>query len=112
MTLNYKVLGQSLTTAGIETDLYTVPASKETALSAITITNSSGSTTNTYKLSVVPSGQLNGSINKNYIAYNKSISPNQIDEIKGGITLSAGDKIKIFSPSSSLIVQVYGVEKS
>ncbi len=41
---------------------------------------------------------------------NRSIEPNAVDEIVGGITLSAGDQIRVYSDSSDLIVQVYGVE--
>jgi hypothetical protein len=40
----------------------------------------------------------------------RSIEPNAVDEIVGGITLSAGDQIRIYSESPDLIAQVYGVE--
>ena len=40
----------------------------------------------------------------------RSIAPNAVDEISGGITLSAGDQIRVYSESPDLIVQVYGVE--
>jgi len=40
----------------------------------------------------------------------RSIEPNVVDEIVGGITLSAGDQIRVYSESEDLIVQVYGVE--
>lgn len=40
----------------------------------------------------------------------RSIEPNTVDEIVGGITLSAGDQIRVYSESPDLIVQVYGVE--
>lgn len=40
----------------------------------------------------------------------RSIEPNTVDEITGGITLSAGDQIRVYSESTDLIVQVYGVE--
>lgn len=43
---------------------------------------------------------------------NRSIAPNAVDEISGGITLSAGDQIRVYSESPDLIVQVYGVEIS
>jgi hypothetical protein len=38
------------------------------------------------------------------------IEPNVTDEISGGITLSAGDQIRVYSESEDLVVQVYGVE--
>jgi hypothetical protein len=40
----------------------------------------------------------------------RSIEPNVVDEIIGGITLSEGDQIRIYSESPDLIAQVYGVE--
>jgi hypothetical protein len=40
----------------------------------------------------------------------RSIEPNVVDEIVGGITLSAGDQIRVYSESPDLIAQVYGVE--
>jgi hypothetical protein len=40
----------------------------------------------------------------------RPIEPNVVDEIVGGITLSAGDQIRIYSESPDLIAQVYGVE--
>lgn len=42
----------------------------------------------------------------------RSIESNTVDEITGGITLSAGDQIRVYSESEDLIVQVYGVEIS
>jgi hypothetical protein len=48
--------------------------------------------------------------NKQTIIPTRSIAPNAVDEISGGITLSTGDQIRVFSYSPDLIVQVYGVE--
>lgn len=42
----------------------------------------------------------------------RTIEPNVTDEISGGITLSAGDQIRVYSESEDLTVQVYGVEIS
>lgn len=49
---------------------------------------------------------------KNTIIPTRSIEPNTVDEVTGGITLSAGDQIRVYSESDDLIVQVYGVEIS
>lgn len=53
---------------------------------------------------------LNAILPKQTIIPNRSIEPNTVDEITGGITLSAGDQIRLYSESPDLIVQVYGVE--
>lgn len=52
------------------------------------------------------------SLNKHIAIYNKTIEPGQTHEIKGGITLSAGDQIRAYSTSNEVIVNVYGVEIS
>lgn len=50
------------------------------------------------------------SLNKHYIVYNKTISSGDTHEFKGGITLSEGDEIRVFSESTEIITNVYGVE--
>lgn len=56
--------------------------------------------------------QLNLSYNKHYAIYDKTILPGNTHEIKGGITLSSGDQIRVYSDSDEIIVNVYGVEIS
>lgn len=50
------------------------------------------------------------SLNKHIAIYNKTISSGETHEIKGGITLSAGDQIRVYSDSAEIITNVYGVE--
>jgi len=50
------------------------------------------------------------SLSKNYIAFNKTISAKDNDEFIGGITLSAGDQIRIKSADSSISINISGVE--
>jgi hypothetical protein len=50
------------------------------------------------------------SLNKHIAVYNKSIAPGETHEIKGGVTLSAGDQIRVYSTSNEIITNVYGVE--
>ena len=63
-------------------------------------------------LTNVNSQTIPESANKHIAIYNKTINPNQTHEIKGGITLSAGDQIRAYSTSSNIAVNVYGVEIS
>lgn len=42
----------------------------------------------------------------------RSISSNEIQEVVGNITLSEGDQVRIYSESSDIIAQIYGVELS
>jgi hypothetical protein len=50
------------------------------------------------------------SLNKHIAIYNKTIASGETHEIKGGVTLSAGDQIRVYSDSSGIITNVYGVE--
>jgi hypothetical protein len=50
------------------------------------------------------------SLNKHLAIYNKSIASGETHEIKGGVTLSAGDQIRVYSDSAEIITNVYGVE--
>lgn len=52
------------------------------------------------------------SMNKQKAIYNKQILPGESHEIKGGVTLSAGDQIRIYSQSNAIIANIYGVELS
>lgn len=52
------------------------------------------------------------SLNKHVAIHNKTIVSGETHEIKGGITLSAGDQIRAYSTSDDIIVNVYGVEIS
>lgn len=54
--------------------------------------------------------QIPQSLNKHIAVYNKTIAPGQTHEIKGGITLSAGDQIRVYSSSAEVVTNVYGVE--
>ena len=125
MADNYKILAQA-TAASIEeisgqnqaNVIYTVPENTQAAISSISIINSSNTNQN-YYLGVIRFADVATSIeiNGNYsisdaqiIIPTRSIEPNTVDEITGGITLSAGDQIRVYSESPDLIVQVYGVE--
>ena len=54
--------------------------------------------------------QIPQSLNKHVAIYNKSIASGETHEIKGGVTLSAGDQIRVYSTSNEIITNVYGVE--
>lgn len=114
MADNYKILGQSVTD-GIATDytVYTVPSATSSALSSMIIANNSGSSA-TYKTGIVKSADSGtaGISNTQTIIPTKTIAAGEIDEIVGGITLSAGDQIRIYSESPDLTVHIYGTEIS
>jgi len=125
MADNYKILAQT-TAASIEENsgenqanvVYTVPSNTQASISSISLVNTSN-VAEDYYLGVVRAEDVNTSVDENdlliisnaqKIIPTRSIEPNQVDEIVGGITLSAGDQIRVYSESDDLIVQVYGVE--
>lgn len=112
MTDTYKILGQTVSSTIAELTIYTVPQNKSVAVSAIQILNT-GLSTATYTLSFVKSADVASSpVSQNYqkAIYNRSIPVGEVHEIKGGITLSAGDQVRILSNSNSIVASIYGVE--
>jgi hypothetical protein len=98
--------------------VYTVPANNNTAISSISFTNSADEDAE-YKVAAVMAADVEASVDADglytisdaqTIIPTRTIEPNVVDEIVGGITLSAGDQIRVYSESEDLIVQVYGVE--
>lgn len=111
MAITYKILAQSMTdNSNASVTLYTVPSGKNVTVSAIMITNTSGSS-KTYRIAVVPSAESSGSVSsKHYIAYDTTLNANSTNQIRGGITLSAGDQIRIFGSTNEISINAYGAE--
>jgi len=104
--------------------VYAVPSGANASLSTIAIINT-GTEPATYKLATIPADNVSSQTatvttpivyeklqfnDAKAIIPTKTIEPNTTHEILGGITLSAGDQVRVFSESEDLIVQVYGVE--
>jgi len=109
MTKKYKVLGQVLPEEEIETTLYQVPLEKESVVSTIIICNIS-SETESYRISVTPTGDSQG--DKNYIAYDVAISGNDSTALTLGITLDSQDIISVYSSNNTLSFSAFGTEIS
>jgi hypothetical protein len=89
--------------------IYTVPASTETVISSIFVTNLD-SVDRTYDLAIVPSGQSTSL--KHHIRWDKNVSAKTFDIITAKITLSAGDKIYVLpSTLDKFSFTVFGLEK-
>jgi hypothetical protein len=125
MADNYKILAQD-TASSIEENsgetqaniLYTVPENTQASISSISLINTADENAE-YTLGVVKAEDVNNSISNDgallisvaqTIIPTRSIEPSVVDEIVGGITLSAGDQIRVYSEFPDLIAQVYGVE--
>lgn len=109
MATAYKVLGQSNPSATTLTTLYTVPASKETVVSTITVANISGSAI-TYRVAVRPNGE--SIANKHYIVYDASLGANSVAAYTLGLTLDATDIISVYASDTNAVFQAFGSEIS
>jgi hypothetical protein len=113
MAESYKVLAQHLiSTANTFQNVYTVSNNTSVALSSIHFLNTSSANNISYKLGVVKAedAATSGVDVPQYLIGLSSLNPLEASEIVGGITLSAGDQLRVLSNETSLAVHVYGVE--
>ena len=109
MATNYKVLGQSNPAATTATTLYTVPASTQTIVSTIVVTNQAA-TAGTYRISVRVAAAADNA--KQYIAYDVSLPANASDTLTLGVTLGATDVITVYASSATFSFNAFGSELS
>jgi hypothetical protein len=106
----YKILGQVNPSATTVTTLETVPSSTEAVVSTITVANLAG-TAATYRIFIQTAAEASGSIlNKHYIAYDVTVGANDTTTLTLGITLSAGDVIKVYASTANLAFNAFGSE--
>ena len=105
-TTTYKVLGQVAPSATTETDLYSAP-SGQVIVSTLTVCNRSATQT-TFRVSVSVGG--GATANKDYIYYDLIIGGNDTFAATMGITLSTGDKIKVYAGAATLSFNLFGQE--
>ena len=109
MALTYKVLGQLAPAATTVTTLYTVPASTETVVSTLVVTERAGGTP-TFRLIVAVAGA--GLSNIQYLAYDTALTANETKLYKIGLTLAATDVVKVYASDANVTFQLYGSEIS
>ena len=109
MAQTLKVLGQSAPSATTETDLYTVPGATTAVVSSIVICNRSGSNA-TFRISVAVGGGATG--NKDYLYYDNTVLANDSFIATIGVSLGAGDKIKVYASSANLSFNAFGAENA
>ena len=110
MPITYKVLGQSAPTNTNNQDLYTVPASTQTVISTIAVSNNSRFGT-TGRIFVRPAGAAAATTNA--IVFDTTFPGNSVTTLTLGITLSATDVITVQSGlANSLTFHAFGSEVS
>ena len=116
MATTYKILGQTLGTAGSGTwtNPYTVPSATSAIVSTITVCNQT-STPQTYSIGlkdnptstmfIAPSG-------KEYVVFQASIPAYTTTSYTLGITLSQFDQVAVSSSSTNMSFNLFGTEIS
>jgi hypothetical protein len=103
----YKVLGQAAPAANTPSNIYTVPAFKQTVVSSIVVANRASEGT-TFRVSVRPAGA--SAANQHYLAYDVPIARNTSTVLSFGVTLSETDVITVESASADVSFSVFGSE--
>jgi len=114
MANTYKILGQSNPTPGVETNLYTVPVGTNAVISCITVCNFNNSasslTVNSGKFTISVSAGGAATTNKDIIYYLVDIGQYNTYIANVGITLNAGDVIRIYTSVETLSFNLFGTE--
>lgn len=105
----YKTLGQAVSVASTDVNVYTVPASTAAIVSTLCIANRSG-TDDVVFVYVRVAGAATA--NKQLILPGKRVPANGVVNVIEGITLGAGDVVTINAGSANLSASLFGVEKT
>lgn len=106
MPTNYKVLGQVVGTASLQS-LYTVGVGEEAVISTVTIANR-GTVAATYRLAVSPDGE--SIANQHFIVFDASVPANDSIALTLGITMDQNDVLRCFSSSTDITFNAFGAE--
>ena len=110
MPTAYKVLAQSIPSATTETTLYTVPSSTSTVVSTVSICNQAG-TAGTYRIAVRPAADAT-TATKHWIVFGATVAANDSIMLTLGLTLAAGDVVRVFASSANMSFAAFGSEIS
>jgi hypothetical protein len=102
-----KVLGQVAPAATTTTTLYTVPNLAQTTVSSLVICNRD-SGNHTFRVSIHVADA--GADNKQFLYYDKQINGHDTITVVIGITLNQADVVKVYSSTSDLSFNIFGVE--
>lgn len=106
MSETRKILAQSMPSASTLTSIYTVGVNTQSIVSTLTACNTS-SFLSTFRVSAAVSGSADTA--SQYIYYDVPISGNDTFAATLGITLAAGDTIRVFT-GGSVGFNLFGVE--
>lgn len=101
------VLGQSFPGAATLTPLYTVPALTTTTASTIVVANQSAVATS-FRISVAVAGAADTPAQ--YLYYDVAIAGNDVFAATLGITLGAGDVVRVYATLATLSFNLFGIQ--
>lgn len=105
----FKVLGQIAASATTEADLYETPADTESVISSIFVCNRDVNET-AFRVSISVGG--GATANKDYIYYDVVIPGNDTFIATAGVTMTAGDIMRIYAAGSALSFSLFGQESA
>jgi len=108
MAYTLKTLAQALPNAAILTDAYVCPANTQAAISSIVVCNQDNVLTTTYRISVAVDGSDDSAMQ--YLYYDAPVSANTTDVLKLGISLNAGDIIRVYAGAATISFNIFGQE--
>lgn len=109
MATTYKILGQSNPSATTETSLYS-PSGVAAVVSTIMICNQSSSAA-TYRIAVRPSADATTAA-KHWIVYGATVGASDATALTLGVTLAAGDSIRVYASTANISFSAFGSEIS
>jgi hypothetical protein len=108
MASTYKILAQAAPAATTETTLYTVPAETSAVVSTISVANQTGAS-GTYRIAVRPAADAS-TTQKHYIVYGATVGASDSIMLTLGLTLAAGDVVRVFASSANMSFSAFGSE--
>src|ERR1700748_958631 len=105
MTESLKVLAQLVPTPITLSDLYIVPTATSTSVSSITVCNQNGSTNILFRVSIAVGGATDDP--KQYIYYDLVLGNNDTFIATIGLSLSAGDVVRIKSSDPNVSFNLF-----
>jgi hypothetical protein len=102
-----KVLGQSNPVGGVLTVLYTVPAATQTTVSSLFVCNLSSSP-DAFSISIAVGGAADAL--SQYLYFTLPLDANDTFAATVGLSLAAGDVVRVLAANNNLTFSLFGVE--
>lgn len=106
MADSLKILAQTSPLSNTLTNLYIVPSGKACSISSITVCNAGSAAK--FRISAAANGAANDQ--SHYIYWDQDLEANSTFVITIGITLNAGDVIRVYSNNALTSFNIFGVE--